>query len=69
MDAGRATRHVHLTATRVSIGSPSSRCLAAAVRVEHSVVVGIDLEREKDPKVLRQAVVLVEAKSADFSLA
>jgi len=31
--------------------------------------VGIDLEREKDPKVLRQAVVLVEAKSADFSLA
>jgi len=63
VDAGRATRHVHLTATRVSIGSPSSRCLAAAVRVEHIVVVGIDLEREKDPEVLRQAVVLLEAEN------
>lgn len=63
MEARRATRDVHLSATRVSIGSPSSLHIAPPIGVEHNGLVAIDLEREKDPEVLRQAVVLLEAEN------
>lgn len=63
METRRATRDVHLSATRVSIGSRSSLGVATPSDVAHNGVVAIDLEREKDPEVLRQAVVLLEAEN------
>lgn len=63
MDARRATRDVHLIATRVSIGSQSTLVVAVTIGVEHNGVVAIDLQREKDPEILRQAVILLEAEN------
>ena len=65
MEAGREARHVHLTpATSVSFGSQRPLTLASAIRVEHNGrVVSIDLERENDPEVLRQAAILLEAEN------
>lgn len=62
MDARRATRRLSLT-TFVSFGSPARAVVVARAGVGNNEIVSIDLEREKDPEILRQAAQLLEAEN------